>query len=592
MSRLSDIVAHRRSQGGSVTGSLAGGIKERLKEKFDPRQIINQKGLLASLFPGLKPFKAKTSGTSRTTGKSIEDSSMDVSDVKPLFEQIQYNTTLTTKNLSVLPSIHRDFNVIRQNVVKLLKLEKMDAATKADMYFKAAARREQQYESQLSKLREQSKKPTKIESDKSSSSLSTMLLVFGAGGLLFLAFKGISTAIDKVKNIDLKKSFDDFTNNLTVSINELIDSLMLKAKNLNVEDIGKNITEGVTNLIPSANAAEVIQPNVEIPAGYFSLKEVFDKIKASESAKNYDIAFGESTVDKKTGRREFTYKKFITDPITKEKKLNPNFKQQQTAEEYSEQFLGKRKKLTEFTLEEVLKFQLARDKISPGQAAVGALQFMPSTLFGTELTGGPKKGEKGYAPGILAGTGLSMNTLFNEKTQDILSVELMKGNVAYFEKNKIPVTPANLGMAWGIGAHNVPKVLQAEREGTANRSMVEILFPGNEKMQKIYLANNDWLKQSGTSYLQSRRSKFGNEPLNLREAEKKPDKVSSLFKNIMSPDSGERIEMSSFDVMTDSILDSSSVVIVNNTTFENNNIALSDDTTQNDYLPILAQKLI
>jgi hypothetical protein len=118
---------------------------------------------MTALFPGLKPYQSKTSGTpNRTTGKSIAESSIDVSEIKPLFEQIQYNTTLTAKNLTVLPSIHRDFNVIRQNIVKLLKLEKIDARTKADMYFKAAAKREEMYESQLEKLRERSKSPSRV----------------------------------------------------------------------------------------------------------------------------------------------------------------------------------------------------------------------------------------------------------------------------------------------------------------------------------------------------------------------------------------------------------------------------------------------
>jgi hypothetical protein len=58
----------------------------------------------------------------------------------------------------------------------------------------------------------------------------------------------------------LKKSFFDFSENLASSINDLTDSLMLKIKSLNIDDIGKNITEGATNLIPSANAAEGIQP--------------------------------------------------------------------------------------------------------------------------------------------------------------------------------------------------------------------------------------------------------------------------------------------------------------------------------------------
>ena len=53
-SRLTEIVKARRESGEGVTSSLAGGIKERLKEKLDPRRMFNQNGLLTALFPKLK----------------------------------------------------------------------------------------------------------------------------------------------------------------------------------------------------------------------------------------------------------------------------------------------------------------------------------------------------------------------------------------------------------------------------------------------------------------------------------------------------------------------------------------------------------
>jgi len=230
MSRLSDIVSYRRSQGGSITGSLAGGIKDRLREKFDPRQLINQRGLMTTLFPGLKTYQAKTSGAPRVTGKSIEQSSLDVSDIKPIFENIQNDSKLTAKNLSVLPSIHRDFNVIRQNIVKLLKLEKIDAATRADMFFKAAAKREEMYESQLSKIKEEKKSPEKIKSGISSGSVLDFLVFGGILTLTILSIKKVGEAIDKIKNIDLKEALDDFTNFLGTSVDKIFSSLDLSGE--------------------------------------------------------------------------------------------------------------------------------------------------------------------------------------------------------------------------------------------------------------------------------------------------------------------------------------------------------------------------
>ncbi len=229
MSRLSDIVSYQRRQGGSVTGSLAGGIKERLKEKFDPRQLINQRGLMTALFPGLKRYQAKTVSTARISGKSIEKSSTDVSQIKPIFENIQSDTRITAKNLSILPSMHRDFNVMRQNMVKLLKLEKVDAATKADMYFKAASKREEMYESQLSKLKADNS-PERQTTRASTGSLTIgnimgniMDAAFFAGllGAVTLAIKGVYDAVEKIRNIDLKVAVDDFVSSVNKSIDEI-----------------------------------------------------------------------------------------------------------------------------------------------------------------------------------------------------------------------------------------------------------------------------------------------------------------------------------------------------------------------------------
>jgi DNA polymerase III delta prime subunit len=112
----------------------------------------------------------------------------------------------------------------------------------------------------------------------------------------------------------------------------------------------------------------------------------------------------------------------------------------------------------------------------------------------------------------------------------------------------------------------------------------------NENLQKIYLENNDWLKQSGTSYLQSRRAKFGNEPINIREAEKKPEKVSSLFKNIISSESGNRIEMSSLDLMTDSVSSSVPVVIINNNN-QSDTVIVNVENEEPDIFHILSRSV-
>jgi hypothetical protein len=156
-SKLADIIKYRRQQGGGVAGSLAGGIKEKFKEKFDPRQIFNQQGILTALFPGLKAFKATTGPKQELKDKVAPSISFD--EIVPVLNKINVNTRILSKNMMVLPAMHRDINVMRQNIGKLVKLRGASATTKADMYFMKAKERESLYEEQFKKV---STKPTMI----------------------------------------------------------------------------------------------------------------------------------------------------------------------------------------------------------------------------------------------------------------------------------------------------------------------------------------------------------------------------------------------------------------------------------------------
>ena len=116
-SRLTEIVKARRESGEGVTSSLAGGIKERLKEKLDPRRMFNQNGLLTALFPKLKSYKSDT--------PKVEDIKPVASDslatTKPLFDSISVNTKIIAKNSMALPLIQKDTNLMRQTLKKIVK---------------------------------------------------------------------------------------------------------------------------------------------------------------------------------------------------------------------------------------------------------------------------------------------------------------------------------------------------------------------------------------------------------------------------------------------------------------------------------------
>jgi hypothetical protein len=190
-SRLAEIVSSRRVQGSGVTAALAGGIKERLKEKFDPRQLINQQGLLTALFPGLRAYSARTGAVDKISKSSLQSTSFD--EIKPILETISFNTKITAKNTMVLPALHRDVNVIRQNMVKLVKVKGGDARTKADMYFVKAKEREDKYERELRKERAKSSINKLLDKDDEKSDKKGLL-----GTILSAVLKGINLVIKAI----------------------------------------------------------------------------------------------------------------------------------------------------------------------------------------------------------------------------------------------------------------------------------------------------------------------------------------------------------------------------------------------------------
>lgn len=121
-SRLTDIVKARRDSGEGVASSLAGGFKERLKEKFDPRNIFNQNGLLTSLFPKLKAYKSKDVVPKKDELSVSVAASGSIDSLKPLFLSIEKSTKTISKNNISLNLIQRDTNLMKQTLSKIVKV--------------------------------------------------------------------------------------------------------------------------------------------------------------------------------------------------------------------------------------------------------------------------------------------------------------------------------------------------------------------------------------------------------------------------------------------------------------------------------------
>jgi len=144
-SRLAEIYRSEKKTG----GGLASSIGKSLKEKIDPRQMLDQSGLLVSMFPSLKSFKA-TRGkgaaekVSSNVGGGIDNSVLNT---------LAATSSLTAKNTMSLPMMARDMNLMKLNIFKLVKLQGGSANTgKTDIFFKNAKDRETAYENTIGKI--------------------------------------------------------------------------------------------------------------------------------------------------------------------------------------------------------------------------------------------------------------------------------------------------------------------------------------------------------------------------------------------------------------------------------------------------------
>ena len=160
MSRLADIYKSEKKSGGGILSTVG----KRALEKIDPRQLFDQSGMLAAMAPTLfkkysaTSMKKEKPALSPTPQAPLQDAKMDL--IIKQNQDVITNTKISAKNSLMFPGMARDMNVMRQNMVKMVKLQGGTAATKADMFFKTAKEREAEYEVKFQKDRPVSPTPT------------------------------------------------------------------------------------------------------------------------------------------------------------------------------------------------------------------------------------------------------------------------------------------------------------------------------------------------------------------------------------------------------------------------------------------------
>lgn len=156
MATLADLVKRQRRTGASASGALLTAVGQKTLAAIDPRKMFNQTGLLTALFPSLRAYKPDAQKN------RVDSASKELSgSTTPLLEQmiikldaVDSTMRLVAKNTMTMPGMSRDMNIMRQNVVKLVKLQGGQASTRADGFFLRAFERERATEAELQAAKE------------------------------------------------------------------------------------------------------------------------------------------------------------------------------------------------------------------------------------------------------------------------------------------------------------------------------------------------------------------------------------------------------------------------------------------------------
>lgn len=291
MATLADVIKKRRSTGQSRTGSLLGSLKDKFKEAIDPRKFLNQTGILTALFPSLKAYKVNA--TSSDVIDSLTKNLINQNYNNPSLIKIQKNTEISAKNSLVLPAISRDVNVLKQNMIKLVKISGVTPATKADMFFLKQSENAKMYESILSK-RDTPEKIERVENKKKSFNFVKFLSVIGSGIVSLLLFDFLFRKKDSV----VYKIYDG----IKTKLEEWKSSIQLYISNL-FDDFGdamnkmmKGVNEALDESFDELNQAISVEGIIDLLKSGETPIEKLDKILASAKQKASDAINGFSLI--------------------------------------------------------------------------------------------------------------------------------------------------------------------------------------------------------------------------------------------------------------------------------------------------------
>lgn len=179
--------------------------------------------------------------------------------------------------------------------------------------------------------------------------------------------------------------------------------------------------------------------------------------RSNEAGGSFDITFGDRFDEKTKTIKNGRYK---------------------TVAQWSKETLGTPLELTDLTLEQVKEFQAYKNSLGKNSGAVGAYQFMPTTLFGRWRE--DKNGKRYFADGLVQQLKIPMTAKFDQQLQQRFYNKFSAGNDAILKKNGVEVNSANRYMSHYVGPSGAV-IVHKEREINPNMTVAQAMVKNNKE---------------------------------------------------------------------------------------------------------------
>jgi len=569
MSRLTKIIEKQRKSGKGVLSSVTGGIRERLREKFDWKRMFNQRGLLVAMFPKLKTYDALAKVKGESKSRKLKITSLERVE-NPILKKIDKNTKIFAVNSQVLPIMMRDMNVMRQNSQILVKKLGKESSRETDIHFRKQHELEKLYEAEILNMTA----PVKVEEGKKKGKKKfgwvNLLGLAGAAGIGYLVVDFFKKQEDSIIKKIYTTVSDDLNDMATMSqkffndqfdriIKPKADSALTEMKtslNKTTEKIDKAFTfENILELLTEDgrnNLAKDYEKDIQeirdklrsqlaeisiIPEAQAAIKpsSVLSDTDESPSSLQALVSLGES------GRGPDAY----------------------NAINYTAKQAGWKnttgKEISEMTLQEVLNMQRSMLNRGAKSSAVGKYQMLRGTL------------EMGISE-----LDIPLTQKFDAQTQELLFKEFLiktkrKDLYAFLSGQSDDLEAAMLDLAKEFASMPVPTAVQ----GASGRR----LEPGQSYYQGIAGNQaNKTIRQVGEALIMERESRLGGTPVTIGEPTVSPPLAYNSTTSSAILDSSSQL---SIEEAASKGITSSPVVVMNQSPDIQNNpyISLSKDMT-------------